>query len=153
MDVSVKFIVLFILNDVKYFVDFDVVVKVVELFGLVIVEIIVILLVDILMMDVIIIVGNFGSDFNMLEWDLISMLGVVNCIDVIIVFIMIIYENLIDLLIIEYKWIRGFWVMVEKDINGEEIFDRVEVIISDYVNIMIENIVECWVDMNLDLMD
>ncbi|WP_264230296.1 immunoglobulin-like domain-containing protein [Acholeplasma laidlawii] len=152
-DVSVKLTASFTLNDAKHSVDFDVVVKAVESSGSVTVEITVTLPADTPMTDAVIIAGNFGSGSNMPEWDPTSTLGVANRIDATTASITIIYENLTDPLTIEYKWTRGSWATVEKDINGEEISDRVEVITSDYANITIENIVERWADMNPDLTD
>ena len=152
-DVSVKLTAVFTLGETVHEVDVNIVVKAVESVGSVTVEFTVTLPVGTPLDDEIIIAGNFGSGSNMPEWAPNDPVGVARRIDATTAAFTLVYDYVTEPITIQYKWTRGSWETVEKDINGDEIGDRTEVITADFETVTIDNVVERWADINPDLTD
>lgn len=152
-DVTVKITGTFSLGGTSHTADFNIVVKAQESLGSVTVDFTVTLPVGTPMSDDIFIAGNFGLGSNMPEWAPDNVAGKATRIDETTATFSITYQDLTQPVTIEYKWTRGSWDSVEKDINGDEIGNRTEVITADFPTISIDNVVERWADINPDLSD
>lgn len=97
--------------------------------------------------DIISIAGSFGGDLP--SWNPAAEWGQAEKLSATVHTFEITYINPTLPLTIEYKWTRGSWDNVEKDLENGEISNRSVTITGDQNIILVKDVVQKWADMDL----
>jgi len=95
----------------------------------------------------VVIAGSFGDGKPL--WDPANSWGVATRVSPTEASFEIIYEDLTESLVIEYKWTRGDWGTVEKLRDNEELDNRTVTVDPSNPEIIVNDVVEKWADLEL----